>query len=73
MALGNAVFLWNAENGTITHLMDLATEGEYFTSLAWVEEGPVLAVGISTGVVQVVTKVIQMNFYFKNQSKYWTE
>ena len=57
VALGNTMFLWNAANGSITHLCELQGE-DYFTSVAWVEEGEVLAVGVSEGVVQVRTAYI---------------
>ncbi|XP_005109850.1 cell division cycle protein 20 homolog [Aplysia californica] len=53
VALGGTVFLWNPDNGTITELMELATQDDYFSSLAWVQDGAVLAVGVSTGLVQL--------------------
>ncbi|CAL1538847.1 unnamed protein product [Lymnaea stagnalis] len=53
VALGSAVFLWNADNGTITQLMELATTDDYVSSVSWVPESAVLAVGLSTGVVQL--------------------
>lgn len=53
VALGNEVFLWNADNGTIIQLMELSTPDDYISSVSWAQEGAVLAVGLSTGVVQV--------------------
>ncbi|KAI8770414.1 cell division cycle protein 20 [Biomphalaria glabrata] len=53
VALGNGVFLWNADNGTITELMELSIPEEYISCVSWVQEGAILAVGLSTGVVQL--------------------
>ncbi|CAG5114589.1 unnamed protein product [Candidula unifasciata] len=54
VALGTAVFLWNADNGTIMQLMELSTPNEYISSVAWVQEGAAVAVGLSNGVVQLI-------------------
>lgn len=52
VALGISVYLWNADSGTIDHLIDL--EGsDYVSSVSWVQEGNVLAVGTSLGSVQL--------------------
>ena len=52
VALGNDVYLWNAETGTIEQLLKL--EGsDYVCSVAWIQEGPYLAVGNSTGTTEL--------------------
>ena len=52
VALGSSVYLWNAETGSIDHLLEL--EGaDYVCSLSWIEEGNLIAVGTSLGNVQV--------------------
>lgn len=58
VALGSSVYLWNADSGTIDHLLEL--EGaDYVCSLNWIPEGNLIAVGTSMGNVQVRTE-----FYF---------
>ncbi|KAG7201958.1 hypothetical protein KM043_004662 [Ampulex compressa] len=48
VALGANVYLWNAGTGTIDQLFEL--EGnDYVCSVAWIQEGPYLAVGTTTG------------------------
>ena len=48
VALGANVYLWNAASGTIEQLFEL--EGsDYVCSVAWIQEGPYLAVGTTTG------------------------
>lgn len=52
VALGNSVYLWNADSGGIDHLLEL--EGaDYVCSVSWMSEGNLLAVGTSLGNVQV--------------------
>lgn len=52
VALGTSVYLWNADSGAIDQLMDL--EGaDYVTSLSWVPNGNLLAIGTALGPVQV--------------------
>ena len=53
VALGQNVYLWNAASGSITELMELENAEEYVSSLAWIKEGNILAVGNSSGTVQV--------------------
>ncbi|XP_029168522.1 cell division cycle protein 20 homolog [Nylanderia fulva] len=48
VALGSNVYLWNAETGTIEQLFELDTN-DYVCSVAWVEEGPYLAIGTTAG------------------------
>lgn len=53
VALGNSVYLWNAETGSIDHLLEL--EGaDYVCSVSWIQEGNYVAVGTSLGNVQVL-------------------
>ena len=54
VALHNEVYLWNATSGTIQHLMQLEAAEDYLSSVAWIKEGNVLAVGNSQGLVQVL-------------------
>ncbi|XP_054006881.1 cell division cycle protein 20 homolog [Hylaeus anthracinus] len=52
VALGANVYLWNAATGTIEQLFEL--EGnDYVCSVAWIQEGPYLAVGTTTGNTQL--------------------
>ena len=53
VALGQCVYLWNASSGSIDQLMELEQPEEYVSSLGWVKEGNVLALGTSSGNVQV--------------------
>lgn len=51
-ALGPNVYLWNAGTGTIEQLVEL--EGnDYVCSLSWIQEGDYLAVGNTTGTVEL--------------------
>jgi cell division cycle protein 20 (cofactor of APC complex) len=45
VALGPAVYLWNAKTGTIEELMALENENDYVCSLEWIPGGSHLAVG----------------------------
>ncbi len=53
VALDNEVYLWNATNGTIDCLLGLEEEDDYVTCVSWVQQGNVLAVGLSNRSVQV--------------------
>ncbi|XP_057318779.1 cell division cycle protein 20 homolog [Microplitis mediator] len=48
VALGTTVYLWNAATGTIEQLFELENN-ELICSVAWIQEGPYLAVGMPTG------------------------
>lgn len=51
-ALGQYVYLWDAGSGKIEQLLEL--EGtDYVCSVAWIQEGDYLAVGTTTGSVQL--------------------
>lgn len=54
VALGNSVYLWNAATGNIDQLLELEGQ-DYVSSLNWIQEGNLLAVGTSLGCVQVCT------------------
>lgn len=51
VALGSSVYMWNALTSSVSKLCDL--EREQVTSVAWSERGTHLAVGSSTGTVQI--------------------
>ena len=53
LSLNNSVYLWNAGNGSITQLLELENPDEYVSSVSWIKEGNILAVGNSIGCVQV--------------------
>jgi WD40 repeat protein len=53
VALGSAVYLWNAATCTIQQLLNLHTENDYVSGLSWTPEGGILAVGTNSGTVQV--------------------
>ncbi|KAG5344145.1 CDC20 protein, partial [Acromyrmex charruanus] len=48
VALGPNVYLWNAGTGTIEQLFELEAN-DYVCSVAWIQEGPCLAVGTTVG------------------------
>ncbi|XP_041483134.1 cell division cycle protein 20 homolog [Lytechinus variegatus] len=51
IALGNAVYLWNANSGEIDHLFQLESPGDYISSVQWLQDTDCLAVGNSMGQV----------------------
>lgn len=51
VALGPTLYLWNAESGTIEQLFEL--ENDYICSVAWIEEGPYLAIGTTIGYTEL--------------------
>jgi cell division cycle protein 20 (cofactor of APC complex) len=54
VALGQAVYLWNAETGAIDELMQCSDPDDYVTSLSWVADGGQhLAVGTNHADVQL--------------------
>lgn len=53
LALGPAVYLWNAGNGSISQVMQLEDADDYISSVSWVKEGTFLAIGNSLGHVQL--------------------
>lgn len=53
VALGPAVYLWNAETSGITKLCELQSEDNYVCSVSWMGDGDVLAVGTDDATVQI--------------------
>lgn len=53
VALGTAIYLWNATTCTIAQLLNMQSENDYITGLSWTPEGGILAVGTNAGAVQV--------------------
>lgn len=51
-ALGSEVYLWNANNSSITLLMT-AEQEQYVSGISWITDGSILGVGLSGGSVQV--------------------
>ena len=60
LSLNNAVYLWNAGNGAISQLLELENSDEYVSSVSWIKEGNILAVGNSIGCVQVLQSASAM-------------
>ena len=53
VALGSAVYLWNANDGSIDQLMETSTPDSHVTSLSWIEQGHYMAIGTSDHKVQI--------------------
>lgn len=57
IGLGSSVYLWNARNGQVSELCNLATEPDcekdYVASLSWIHDGSYLAIGSSDSTVQL--------------------
>ena len=52
LALSGAVYTWNPSTGETQHLFQLEGE-DYISSVSWIDQGSILAVGSSNGQVQV--------------------
>ena len=52
VALGGEVFIWHADSGSVDKLMQTDDE-EIVTSVKWIGEGHILAVGLNNGIVEV--------------------
>lgn len=52
VALGRIIYLWNAGTGTIEQLREYEN-GDHACSLAWIQEGNVLAIGSADGTVEL--------------------
>ncbi|KAK3738534.1 hypothetical protein QZH41_012044, partial [Actinostola sp. cb2023] len=52
LALGGAVYIWNADGGDTRHLLQMEGE-DYVSSVSWIKEGSILAVGNCNGQVQL--------------------
>jgi len=53
VALGAHIYLWNAGTGQINQLCQLEGRDDYVCSVRWEDEGGYLAVGTSTGAVEL--------------------
>uniref|UniRef100_A0A0B7A671 CDC20/Fizzy WD40 domain-containing protein n=2 Tax=Arion vulgaris TaxID=1028688 RepID=A0A0B7A671_9EUPU len=54
VALGGSVYLWDASTGSITLLMDMkSTSGDYVSCANWTADGNHVALGLSTGAVEL--------------------
>ena len=53
IALGNLVYLWNADDGSVLQLMELSQPSDYISSVSWGKKGAYLAVGTSSAHVQI--------------------
>eukprot|EP00741_Cyanophora_paradoxa_P017220 tig00020961_g16632.t1 len=62
VALGKTIYLWNAGSGSITQLMETSQPDDYVTSVSWIQQGNILAVGTNQCSVQLwdVTKQKQL-------------
>jgi len=62
IALGKAVYLWNAGSGGVEELCAMPADGDYISSLQWAADGSHLAVGTSDAKVQIwdVTRMKQV-------------
>ncbi|XP_046554597.1 cell division cycle protein 20 homolog [Haliotis rubra] len=53
VCLGSSVYLWNASSGDISQLCQMDGQDEYIGAVSWIKEGNYLAVGTSSGEVQL--------------------
>ncbi|KAK7100259.1 cell division cycle protein 20 homolog isoform X2 [Littorina saxatilis] len=53
VCLGGSVYLWNASTGDIKQLFQVDGPEEYIGAVSWIKEGNYLAVGTSSGEVQL--------------------
>lgn len=69
MALGRAVYLWNAGSGSVEALCEMPNDGDYVSSLSWAADGSHLSVGTSDAKVQIwdVTRMKQVRALVCNQ------
>lgn len=52
LALSGAVYIWNPCSGETQHLFQMEGD-DYISSVSWIGQGSILAVGNSNGQVQV--------------------
>lgn len=52
VALGKIIYLWNAGTGNIEELREF-DNGDHACSLAWIQEGNILAMGGNDGTVEL--------------------
>ncbi|XP_026662933.1 cell division cycle 20.2, cofactor of APC complex-like [Phoenix dactylifera] len=53
IALGNAVYLWNASNGSSSELMSVEADNGPVTCVSWSPDGQVLAIGLNNSRVEL--------------------
>lgn len=53
VALFETLYLWNASTGDIQQLLDMPNQDDYISSVSWLTEGNILAVGTSSAEVQL--------------------
>ena len=53
VALGPAIYLWNAADGSINQLCEIEDEEDYVCSVNWTADGNYLAVGTASSTVQI--------------------
>lgn len=58
VCLGPRLYLWNASNGEIHQLLEMDSEAEYVSSVAWLPDAGHIAVGTSTMEVQVLQSTV---------------
>ncbi|CAH0553546.1 unnamed protein product [Brassicogethes aeneus] len=58
-ALGAHVYLWDAGTGNIEQLLELEGGNDYICSLAWIQDGDTLAIGTTTGTVELWNTTIR--------------
>lgn len=58
VALGTAVYIWDASSGSIVQLTEMDTPNEYVSAVKWIQQGSILAVGNSLGHVEVSIDLI---------------
>lgn len=67
VALGKIIYLWNAATGNIEQLREY-DNGDHACSLAWIQEGNILAIGGNDGTVELwdceAKKRLQFDFIF---------
>ena len=66
-ALGCEVFIWHAETGMVDQLMQTG-DNDIVTSVKWINEGNVLAVGLNNGTVEVCRNLSCIMFVSNNCS-----
>ncbi|GAU90203.1 hypothetical protein RvY_02654 [Ramazzottius varieornatus] len=53
VGLGTSVYLWSANNSSVTRLCDLQLDSNAVTSVSWSERGHFVAVGTNKGPIQI--------------------
>lgn len=53
IGLDQSVYVWNANTGSVSSLMDTSNPNDYICSVKWSDDGCYLAIGLSDGDVQI--------------------